>query len=581
MAHPAHSRHVALFFLLALTLTTLALSASAHADGDTAQAWGRNATGQLGNGTVSNTGCFCIPSPVAVSGLSGATRITGGNDHSLALLSDGTVRAWGDESSGALGNGSTSSVQSTPVSVNGLSGVTAISAGDYHSLALLANGTVVAWGYNGDGELGNGTPSTSGCYCIDTPAPVSGLSGVVAVSSGYADNVALLANGTVMAWGYNADGELGNGAASTTGCHCNATPAPVPGLSGVVAISSGYAQNFALLANGTVMAWGYNHSGELGNGSVSTTGCSCIATPVAVSGLTGVTAITGTAGGGMALLSDGTVRAWGDNHSGELGSTPSPTPQPTPVEVNGLSGVTAIANGEGSDTSLALLGDGTVRAWGYNLWGSVGNGTTSTTGCFCIETPTAVSGLSGATAIGSGDAHGLALVGPSQRLHLALAGAGSGAVGGSGILCPPSCSLAYPQGGVATLLAVPNAGSRFAGFSGACTGTGPCLATLSQDQSVTATFGPPKGTRITRARVSQRKHSARFSFKAPGAITGFQCRLSRPRRKHHKPPARFTRCSAPKKYKHLLAGRYTFTVRALDRVGADPKPARKRFRIKP
>ena len=100
MARPAHSRPILLFVLLALTLTGLAFSASARAQGDTAQAWGRNFTGQLGNGTVTNTGCTCIPSPVAVSALSGVTRITGGNDHSLALLSDGTVSAWGDESSG-------------------------------------------------------------------------------------------------------------------------------------------------------------------------------------------------------------------------------------------------------------------------------------------------------------------------------------------------------------------------------------------------------------------------------------------------------------------------------------------------
>ena len=527
MARPAHPTPRALIVLLALTLTGLAWSARAHADGDTAQAWGRNLSGQLGNGTVSNTGCRCIPSPGAVSGLSGATRIAGGNDHSLALLSDGTVRAWGDESSGAVGDGSTAGVQSAPVSVGGVSGATAISAGDYHSLALLADGTVMAWGENNEGELGNGTPTTTGCHCIDTPAPVSGLSNVVAISSGYAHNV-------------------------------------------------------ALLANGTVMAWGFNGNGELGTGTVSTTGCRCIDTPVPVSGLSGVTAITGAGGGSLALLSDGTVRAWGRNSAGELGSTPSSTPQPTPVPVNGLSGVTALANGESGSTTLALLGDGTVRAWGYNNWGSVGNGTTSTTGCFCVEPPVAASGLSGATSIGSGDSHGLALVGPSQRLHIALAGAGSGAVGGSGILCPPSCSHSYPQGGVATLLAVPAAKSRFAGFSGGCTGTGPCRATLSQDLGVTATFGPPKGTRITRSRVNRRKGTARFAFDAPGAITGFQCRLSRPRRRHHqRAGARFTRCSAPKKYKHLRAGRYTFTVRALDRVGADPKPARKRFRIKP
>src|SRR6266851_2418171 len=134
--------------------------------------------------------------PVAVSGLSGAVAVSGGGSHSLALLGDGTVRAWGSNGSGQLGDGTTTGPETcvearpcsrTPVAVSGLSGVVAISAGGSHSLALLSNGTVRAWGNNGSGQLGNGTTTTS-----DVPVVVSGLSAVVAVSAGGEHSLALL-----------------------------------------------------------------------------------------------------------------------------------------------------------------------------------------------------------------------------------------------------------------------------------------------------------------------------------------------------------------------------------------------------
>jgi hypothetical protein len=150
---------------------------------------------------------------------------------------------------------------------------------------------------------------------------------------------------------------------------------------------------------------------------------------------------------------------------------------------------------------------------------------------------------------------------------------------------------------VEILRAEPSPGSGFAGFSnGPCTGTAPCQVKLDQDQSLTATFGPPKGTAITKATVISRKKTASFSFGAPGAITGFQCELIRPKpHKRHKPRAHrspkrvahkppqphFSSCQAPIAYKHLRPGRYTFKVRALDILGADANPALKRFAIKP
>jgi hypothetical protein len=255
--------------------------------------------------------------------------------------------------------------------------------------------------------------------------------------------------------------------------------------------------------------------------------------------------------------------------------------------VSGLLGTAAIA--AGYFHSLALLSNGTVEAWGFNPFGQLGNGTTNS-----ADLPVPVNGLSGASGVSAHDNVSFALLGPTQTLSIALVGAGAGAVGGpAGILCPSTCSAGFPQGAVETMRAAPTAGSGFAGFSGACTGTGLCRVTMGQDQSVSATFGPPKGTQITHAKINSRKKSATFLFAAPGAITGFECMVIRPspRRRHHgshkrlslrkRPKPHFTACSASGKgYKHLLPGRYAFEVRALDILGADVVPATQHFKIK-
>jgi len=553
--------------ILAALLLALLFSPAARAEGGRALGWGADEFGQVGSaGTVPSEICKCVEAPVAVDALSTVTQLAPGDSHALALLADGTVRAWGGNAAGELGDG-TVEPRRSPVAVPNLSGVVAVAAGNNHSLALLSNGTVMVWGDNVNGELGNGTVGGSSVL----PVAVPGLEGVVAISAGFRYSLALLADGTVKAWGYDLNAQLGT-RVEPTGCACIPTPTPVPGVSGAVAISAGSDFGMALLADGTVRAWGSNHGGELGNGAPLTEPpCDCLA-PLAVLNLAKATSIS--AGGAHTLaLASGAIQAWGLNREGQLGNgapppggcecVPAPAPALGPPHPRRVSA--------GASHSLALLENGTVTAWGGNAKGQLGIHSSGGSSAG----PVAVGDVKGASAVYAGGGDSFALVGPAQTLTVSLAGSGKGAVGGPGILCPGACGGAFPQGQVEILRAQPGAGraNAFAGFSGACKGTAPCQVKLGADKTVTATFGRPKGTRILKAKVDPAHGSALFRFSALGAITGYQCQLLKPHR-------RFSKCRSPVRYRHLKSGRYTFRVRAMDIFGPDPKPAIRRFRIR-
>ena len=331
----------------------------------------------------------CVTTPTAVPGLSTVKAISAGGTHDLALLKNGTVMAWGDNAFGQLGNGTTTT-SPVPVTVSGLHNVKAISAGLAHSLALLQNGTVMAWGDNEFGQLGNGTFQDS-----SVPVAVKGLTNVKAISdSGFNHGLALLQNGTVMAWGMNTYGQLGDG--NRTNCP---TPVPVQGLSHVKAVSAGYNDSLALLANSTVMAWGRNAFGQLGNGTTTDS-----LVPVPVAGLTHAKAIF--AGGfnhSLAVLSNGGVMAWGRNYFGQLGND-SHGKSTVPISLPTVTNVSALTAGFAH--CLALINGGTVFAWGRDTYGQLGLGKLSKT----ARSPSAVRGLSNVSAIAAGGNHSLALL---------------------------------------------------------------------------------------------------------------------------------------------------------------------------
>ena len=321
--------------------------------GGQVRCWGSNYYGQLGNLEIIGNSYTPVPvwnvgSSSSENLLTDVAALTAGGSHTCALLASGEVRCWGrNEIFGQLGNGSTAS-SNTPVAVNELTDVVALTAGSEHTCALLASGEVRCWGRN------YGT----------MPVAVNGLTDVVALAAGRWHTCALLASGEVRCWGDNGYGQLGDGSITD-----RSTPVAVNGLTDVVALTGGLYHTCALLASGELRCWGNNYYGQLGDGSTTQS-----STPVAVNELTDVVALTAGSEHTCALLVSGEVRCWGKNDYGQLGDG-SKTDRTTPVAVNELTDVVALT--AGSEHTCALLASGGVRCWGYNGYGQLGDGSTT------------------------------------------------------------------------------------------------------------------------------------------------------------------------------------------------------------
>jgi len=201
-----------------------------------------------------------------------------GYGFSAVVLNNGTVKTWGTNGRGNLGLGDTTN-RLTPTLVQGLANVKAVSAGWGHVLALRTDGTVCSWGYNQDGQLGLGLEDTTDRY---RPTVISGLAGVCAVAAGAWHSVALINNGSVRTWGYNHEGELGQGDTLT-----RRVPMLLPGLTGVRAVAAGRNHSAAVLQTGVLTTWGANPDGRLGLGDTATR-----LTPTPVPGLPSIGAVT-------------------------------------------------------------------------------------------------------------------------------------------------------------------------------------------------------------------------------------------------------------------------------------------------
>ncbi|HET9655778.1 MAG TPA: putative Ig domain-containing protein, partial [Kineosporiaceae bacterium] len=307
----------------------------------TVWAWGSNSVGQLGNGTPGDS-----LTPVQVS-ISGVVAITGNAGNGFAVKADGTVWAWGY--GGAL-LGQTTPVNSrVPLQLAGLSGITAIggipslAAASSSLYAVKSDGTVWGWGNGAGGRLGSGNTAAS----QPTPVQVAGLPKVTAVSGASSGTAyALGADGTVWAWGAGASGQLGNGTTPAV----PATPVQVSGLTGVTQIAAAAATGYALKSDGTVWSWGAGTAGQLGNGALGNS-----AVPVQAK-VSGITSIAGARLSGYALASDGRLWAWGGSNNVYLGnSQPASTAQSTPAVADLLPPLTGVFS---NPSSLAVYGIG-------------------------------------------------------------------------------------------------------------------------------------------------------------------------------------------------------------------------------
>lgn len=344
--------------------------------------WGQNDSGQLGDGTNIES---AVPKQVGSLGSSVAAVVASGA-HTCALKNDGTVWCWGANDQGQLGDGTADS-HNVPVQVSALgTSVVQVATGTFysHTCARKNDGTVWCWGHGTYGQLGDGTSTSQ-----PLPVKVIGLGGsAIMISAGYAHTCAIRADGTLWCWGYDGNGQVGNGKIE----YIYQIPQHVKALGkSVVAVSAGRAHTCAVKDDATLWCWGSNHTWQLGNELDSSSSCwdyeSCVPGPAQVEALgAGVVEVSAGAEHTCARKSDGSLWCWGQNADGQLGNgtidgaIPTATANPTPGHVTAL-GMSTTGVAVSWRHTCAIKTDGTLWCWGRSGHGQLGDGTTAGQGC--------------------------------------------------------------------------------------------------------------------------------------------------------------------------------------------------------
>ena len=314
-----------------------------------------------------------------------AQTLSAGFTNTSIVCANGSIISWGDNTYGQLGNNSLTSA-STPSSTNTISNIKVMVNGNrFFQIALKNDGTVWSWGNNTYGELGLGNTSIA-----KIPTKINSLSNIIDISAGNENGYALKSDGTVYAWGHNDLGQLGVGDNSD-----RSTPTIIPNLTNVKAISAGDYHTLFLKNDGTVWACGTGTLGSLGNGINNNSNI-----PVQVSNLLNVKLIKAGFAHSIILKNDGTVWTWGFNNSGQLGNG-NTTNSNVPILVNSLTNVIDVKTGDGH--CVVLKSDGTIWNWGFGNWGCLGNNTT--TNSFI---PVQVQGLTNVNEVYAGPYHSIA-----------------------------------------------------------------------------------------------------------------------------------------------------------------------------
>jgi alpha-tubulin suppressor-like RCC1 family protein len=462
------------------------------------QCTGRNQFGQHGDGGYANS---AVLDPI--SGLTTAARVVAGDEFACALMQDGSVKCWGLGESGQRGDGSFTTFGFTPGDVTGLTGASQVAAGYGHACALIVDGSIRCWGENREGQLGNGATADPG---VAEPVTVTGVTGALAIATGAYHTCAIMPDRTVACWGRNDQGQLGDGTLTTSSTPVQVVTGSGP-LTGAAALTAGGAHTCVLLVDADVKCWGENGNGQLGDGTNVLK-----RHPVRVNGVNAVAVSAGWQHT-CAVLADGTAACWGSNAFGQLGDGTT-TDALAAVPVRGLADVRAISAGWWQH-SCAVSGDGAAQCWGLNEWGQLGDGTTNSSSMPVRMTGTGVTWTSSDTAVATIDAagrataiaHGVSTITGTDAsgatasttltvrqlvtLSVTRTGGGTGRIASApaGIDCGADCSDSYDIDSTVTLTATADTGSVFTGWSGCDAVSGvTCTVTMAAARAVAANF---------------------------------------------------------------------------------------------